>query len=229
MHEDVDIVIARIGDRLLDSPLPIAGAIELVPDWLPDVPFNDPPVPAAVLIALVARSGGRTVLYTQRSSGLRSHSGQVAFPGGKIEGSDSGAGAAALREAHEEVALDPENARIIGYMRPYRTGTNYIITPVVAVVEQKQGFAANPEEVDEVFEVPLDFIARTNNYSRFGITHAGREHSTWQLDHGGHVIWGITANLTRNFVDLVFGDQSPSDLAPGDPASGGQRAGRVVR
>lgn len=219
MHDDVDMVIGRMGDRLLNSPEPIAGATELVPDWLPDVPFNDPPVPAAVLIALVARPGGRTVLYTQRSSGLRSHSGQVAFPGGKIDRYDSGAGAAALREAHEEVGLDPENARIIGYMRPYRTGTNYIITPVVAVVEQKQGFAANPEEVDEVFEVPLDFIARTGNYSRFSITHAGREHSTWQLDHGGHVIWGITANLTRNFADLVFGDL----------ASGGQRAGSVAR
>lgn len=222
VHDDK--FMARLGNRLLDRPEPVANAIELVPDWLPDKPFNDPPVPAAVLIALVARPGGRAILYTERSLGLRSHSGQVAFPGGKIDRSDSDAGAAALREAREEVALDLKSARIIGYMRPYVTGTNYIITPVVAAVDQEQEFAANPEEVDELFEVPLDYIARADNYSRFRITHAGREHSTWQLDHGGHMIWGITANLTRNFADLVFGD-----LAVGDPDPSELPSGRIAQ
>ncbi len=218
MHDEK--FMTRIAERLLDRPEPVANAIELVPDWLPDVPFNDPPVPAAILIALVERPGGRTVLYTQRSADLRAHSGQVAFPGGKIDRSDADAGAAALREAHEEVGLDPASARIIGYMHPYRTGTNYIITPVVAEVVQSKAFCANPDEVDEVFEVPLDFIAGADNYSRFRITHAGREHSTWQLDHGGHMIWGITANLTRNFADLVFGDLADRDRVQSRVASG---------
>lgn len=204
MHDE-DILV-HIGGKLLDRPEPIDGAQVLVPDWLPDVPFNDPPIPAAVLIALVARSGGWTVLFTQRSLGLRSHSGQVAFPGGKIDPGDKDAGAAAVREAEEEVGLVPGNARILGYMPPSQTGTNYVITPVVALVEQSTPFVANPREVDEVFEVPLEFIARVANYSRFTIQHAGREHSTWQLDHGGHMIWGITANLTRKFRDMTLSE-----------------------
>ncbi|HHG90964.1 MAG TPA: CoA pyrophosphatase [Devosia sp.] len=202
MHDDAFLV--HIGGKLLDRPKPIEGAQLLVPDWLPDVPFSEPPVPAAVLIALVARPGGRSLLFTQRSLGLRSHSGQVSFPGGKIDEGDADAGAAALREAREEVGLNPNNASILGYMEPYQTGTNYVITPVVAVVEQEDAFVANPKEVDEVFEVPLAYAARARNYSRFVVRRNNIEHSTWQLDYGGHMIWGITANLTRHFRDLAL-------------------------
>ncbi len=201
MHDDF---LVRIGGKLLDRPKPIEGAELLVPDWLPDVPFNEPPVPAAVLIALVARPGGHSLLFTQRSLGLRAHSGQVSFPGGKIDEADTDAGAAALREANEEVGLNPKNATILGYMAPYQTGTNYVITPVVAVVEQDEAFVANPKEVDEVFEMPLAFAARAQNYSRFVVRRENVELSTWQLDYGGYMIWGITANLTRLFRDLAL-------------------------
>jgi len=201
VHDDF---LVRIGGKLLDRPKPIEGAELLVPDWLPDVPFNEPPVPAAVLIALVARPGGHSLLFTQRSLGLRAHSGQVSFPGGKIDEADTDAGAAALREANEEVGLNPKNATILGYMAPYQTGTNYVITPVVAVVEQDEAFVANPKEVDEVFEMPLAFAARAQNYSRFVVRRENVELSTWQLDYGGYMIWGITANLTRLFRDLAL-------------------------
>ncbi len=201
MHDDF---LVRIGGKLLDRPKPIEGAELLVPDWLPDVPFNEPPVPAAVLIALVARPEGHSLLFTQRSLGLRAHSGQVSFPGGKIDEADTDAGAAALREANEEVGLNPKNATILGYMAPYQTGTNYVITPVVAVVEQDEAFVANPKEVDEVFEMPLAFAARAQNYSRFVVRRENVELSTWQLDYGGYMIWGITANLTRLFRDLAL-------------------------
>lgn len=177
-----------------------------MPDWQPVKPFERPPVPAAVLIALVRRPEGHTVLYTERSPDLRAHSGQVAFPGGKIDGSDQGAAAAALREAHEEVSMSAEDARILGYMPTYYTGTNYLITPVVAEVNPTGPFVPNPGEVHSVFEVPLSRILAAESYGRFRISRGGKEHSTWQIDHEGHMIWGITANLTRQFRDLVVGE-----------------------
>ncbi len=194
----------HIEKRLLDKPVPESEAVLLDPDWIPDVPFNDPPVSAAVLIALVEREHGLCVVYTLRSSGLRSHSGQIAFPGGKIDPQDAGASAAALREAREEIGLDPAAARVLGYMPAYMTGTNYLITPVVASVTGNPHFRPNPVEVDEVFEVPLATIMKEESFSRFAINRNGRVHRTWQLEHEVHVIWGITANLTRGFRDLAL-------------------------
>lgn len=198
-----DHLIARISSRLLASPEPVAPAA-LTPDWLPDVPPNRPPVPAAVLISLIRRPEGLSILYTERSPDLRSHSGQIAFPGGKIDPEDAGPGAAAVREAGEEVAMRAGDARILGYMPLYYTGTNYLITPVVAEVTPSAPFVPNPGEVRSVFEVPLDYLMETTNYSTFRINRAGREHSTWQINHSGLVIWGITANLTRRFHDLAL-------------------------
>lgn len=198
-----DHLIARISSRLLASPEPVAPAA-LTPDWLPDVPPNRPPVPAAVLISLIRRPEGLSILYTERSPDLRSHSGQIAFPGGKIDPEDAGPGAAAVREAGEEVAMRAGDARILGYMPLYYTGTNYLITPVVAEVTPSAPFVPNPGEVRSVFEVPLDYLMEATNYSTFRINRAGREHSTWQINHSGLVIWGITANLTRRFHDLAL-------------------------
>lgn len=198
-----DDFIARISNRLLASPEPVAPAT-LTPDWVPDVPPSRPPVPAAVLIGLIRRPEGLSILYTERSPDLRSHSGQIAFPGGKIDPEDDGPGAAAIREAGEEVAMLPGDARILGYMPPYYTGTNYLITPVVAEVTPSGPFVPNPGEVRSVFEVPLDYLMEPGNYSTFRINRAGREHSTWQINHSGLVIWGITANLTRRFHDLAL-------------------------
>lgn len=200
---DVDQIL-RIKNRLLSEPASLDDAHLLTPDWLPDVPFNDPPVPAAVLIAIVMRSGGPTVLYTERSNNLRKHSGQVAFPGGRIDDTDETIAHAALREADEEVGLDPADVEIMGYMPPMFTGTNFLITPVVAVARPNNRFVANPAEVDAVFEVPLTLIADHANYGRFSVELHGETHWTWQLDHDGHQIWGITANLTHQFRELAL-------------------------
>jgi 8-oxo-dGTP pyrophosphatase MutT (NUDIX family) len=203
-----DDLIARIGARLLDHPEAVDDEGSFMPDWMPDEPFNRPPVPAAVLIALVDRGGEHTVLYTERSASLRNHSGQIAFPGGKIDPEDADAGAAALREAAEEVALLPGEARLLGYLPNYFTGTNYLITPVVAEVKPSRAFIANPGEVESVFEVPLDLLMLPQTYLTMRIKRGGVEHTTWQVDYAGRRIWGITANLTRRFYDLALKEES---------------------
>jgi len=204
-----DAIIETLSCRLLAAPPPLPARETLVPDWTPDTPFNRPPVPAAVLIALVRRPEGRTVLYTERSPDLRAHSGQVAFPGGKVDAQDDGAADAALREAFEEVGMARADAQVLGFMPTYYTGTNYLITPVVAVVEPSGPFVPNPDEVHSVFEVPLTRILAAEAYGEFRIRHKGQERRSWQIDHDGHRIWGITANLTRRFRDIVLPDAAP--------------------
>jgi len=199
-----DDLIARISARLLAHPEAVDDEGAFMPDWMPDEPFNRPPVPAAVLLALVARQDGYRVLYTERAATLRNHSGQIAFPGGKVDPTDADAAGAALREANEEVALLPSEARVIGYLPNYFTGTNYLITPVVAEVRPSQPFRPNPGEVESIFEVPLSLLLDEASYLTMRIKRAGVEHTTWQIDHDGRRIWGITANLTRRFYDLAL-------------------------
>ena len=207
-HLDEDGLIARIAGRLLRRPQAFDGIHSLTPDWLPDVSHDRPPVPAAVLIALVRRSAGLSVLYTERSPSLRSHSGQIAFPGGKIDPTDQDAADAALREAGEEVGLVRDDARVLGYLPLYYTGTNYLITPVVAAITPRAPFVPNPSEVRSVFEVPLDYLLSPASFTTFSVRRGEQEHTTWQITHAGLVIWGITANLTRRFHDIALGPET---------------------
>jgi 8-oxo-dGTP pyrophosphatase MutT (NUDIX family) len=188
----------------MPAPEVIDDFFEVDRDWMPEIPQTCQPVPAAVLIALVAREDFYTVLYTERSSGLRAHSGQVAFPGGKIEPDDAGPAAAALREAEEEVELKAADTEILGYLPSYYTGTNYLITPVVAAVKPGAPFKPDPCEVSDLFEVPLALLARAESYTTRHVERHGVTHSTWQVTYQGHMIWGITGNLTRRFFEMAL-------------------------
>lgn len=196
--------IARIAGRLAQAPDPRGSANIRDPEMLPG--RGNPPVEAAVLIGLVRRGDGHTVLYTERSGTLRSHSGQIAFPGGKFDPEDEDAASVAVREAEEEVALESGAARIMGYLPNYLSATGYLITPVVAEIDQRGDFVANPDEVAGLFEVPLDLIRAEGTFGRYEFSVMGRKRSTWQIAYEGRNIWGITANMTRMFHEQVLRD-----------------------
>lgn len=199
-----DEFIGRIRARLLaEPPLPDADQ-DLIPDWVPEVAHGVPPVAAAVMIPIVRRQDTLSVLFTERATNLRAHSGQIAFPGGKIDPEDDGPADAAKREAAEEVAMLPDEVNILGFMPHYFTGTNYLITPVVAVVEPSAPFLPNPREVQDIFEVPLELLLEGGSYGTFHVSRRGKEHRTWQIEHEGRVIWGITGNLTRRFYEMAL-------------------------
>ncbi len=159
------------------------------------------PVQAAVLIPLVMRDEV-TVLLTQRTAHLSSHSGQIAFPGGKVDASDESVVAAALREAHEEVGLDARHIEVMGSMPTYTTGSAYIVTPVVALVHPGFSLTPNPGEVDDVFEVPLRFLMDPANHRRHQVEWQGSQREWLSMPYtdaaGERFIWGATAGMLRN-------------------------------
>jgi len=152
---------------------------------------------AAVLIAVIDRPAP-TLLLTRRTQHLRRHAGQVAFPGGRIDPEDADAVAAALREAHEEVALDPAAVTVVGTTDLYETGTGYSITPVLGIIPPDLPLVANPGEVETLFEVPFDFVLDpANHQARIG-EWQGRERRFYVIAAGGHEIWGATAAMLVN-------------------------------
>lgn len=151
---------------------------------------------AAVLIAITdaPRPG---VLLTVRREHLRAHAGQIAFPGGRVE-ADEEASAAALREAHEEILLDPSQVEVVGLLEPYRTVTGYVITPLLAVVPPGLPLKPHEHEVAKLFEAPLHFLLDPANLRLETGLLQGRERHYYQIDWNGHRIWGATAAMIVN-------------------------------
>jgi|SRR5579875_726667 8-oxo-dGTP pyrophosphatase MutT (NUDIX family) len=160
--------------------------------------------PAAVLIGLAAYPDEVMVILTQRTSALRVHSGQIAFPGGKIDMRDETPAAAALREAHEEIGLDASQAEPLGYLDPYVTGTGFCIIPVVAKVATPITFKINPDEVDEVFEVPFAFLMDPANHALRHKEIEGKVRHFHAMPYGPRNIWGVTAGILRNLYERLY-------------------------
>jgi 8-oxo-dGTP pyrophosphatase MutT (NUDIX family) len=157
------------------------------------------PTPAAVLVPLINRDDGRTVLFTERSRDLPDHPGQISFPGGRIEREDSDAGVAALREAHEEVGLPRERVTLLGRLAEYETVTGYRVTPVVGWVEPPFDVRPDPVEVAGVFEVPLDFLLEPSNQQRHFRMVGDRRRDYYAISYGERYIWGATAAMLLIF------------------------------
>jgi 8-oxo-dGTP pyrophosphatase MutT (NUDIX family) len=159
--------------------------------------------PAAVLVPVVAKPEP-VVLLTQRTPDLKTHSGQVAFPGGKIDPDDRSPRAAALREAHEEIGLDERFIEPIGYLDLYLTFSGFRILPLVAYVDPGYRLTINPGEVADAFEVPLDFLMSPGNHQRLKRDWNGIERQYYAMPFGDHYIWGVTAGILRNLYERIY-------------------------
>lgn len=158
---------------------------------------------AAVLIPMIAHAPELTVLFTQRTQHLRSHSGQVSFPGGRAEPGDASAEFTALREAQEEIGLALERVEILGRLPEYHTRTGFRVTPVIGLIQPPLELTPDPREVESVFEVPLSFLLDPANRQRRTREFQGRSVGFYVFEYQGHMIWGATAGMLVNLHKML--------------------------
>jgi 8-oxo-dGTP pyrophosphatase MutT (NUDIX family) len=208
----VDNHLPAIHAELL-HPLALRQRFAQPPVWQPELVaekrFSDKALTqASVLIPIVMRDRP-TVLLTERTLHLSSHSGQIAFPGGKVDVDDLNTTVAALREAYEEVGLDAGYIHVLGELPQYTTGSAFVITPVVALVETGFTLSRNPFEVADVFEVPLDFLMNPANHRRHVVEWDGEQREWLSMPYEDQLkqrfIWGATAGILRNFYRMLLG------------------------
>jgi 8-oxo-dGTP pyrophosphatase MutT (NUDIX family) len=178
------------GDHWLNEPLPEGMELKARP--------------AAVLAAVVLRETGAFLLLTQRAAHLRDHSGQIAFPGGKIEAGESPLDAA-LREAEEEIGLAREKVEILGGLDPYQTSTGFRVFPLVGLLRPPFDLMLDRREVAETFETPLSFLMNPANHQKHSRVWQGKERFFYAMPWQGRYIWGATAGMIRNFYDRLYG------------------------
>lgn len=175
--------------------------------------------PAAVLIPIIAGPDGATVLMTRRSDSLASHTGQIAFPGGRLDPGETAVDAA-LREAFEEVALDPAVVEVLGIGDAYETGTGFLVTPVIGWLTASPEVTPSPAEVAEVFEVPWDFVMDPVNHRRDSYQLDGQPRRWfWAMPYEQRYIWGVTAGILRNLCARLYGDEADRAAAAGEDAA----------
>lgn len=180
--------------------------------WTPE-PGTDPasgkgartPVAAAVLVPIVVRDAGLSVLLTRRTAHLHDHAGQISFPGGRVDAADSDPVATALRETEEEIGLARSHVEVLGWLPDYLTGTGFLVTPVVALVHPPFELAADEFEVAEIFEVPLAFLMDDANHQRRSAVFPGQpaRRSFYAMPYDEYFIWGATAAMLRNLYQFL--------------------------
>jgi len=177
---------------------------DLNPEMLADFEAMAPSRAAAVLVPVIARPE-LTVLLTERTAHLSTHAGQIAFPGGKVEATDIDAVHTAMRETEEEIGISRTLIEPLGFLDGYRTGTGYLVTPVVALVKPDFVLALDPGEVASVFEVPLAFLMDEVNHKRHARAWRGRERHYYAMPYGERYIWGATAGMLKNLHERLYG------------------------
>lgn len=195
------LTAAALRERFLSPPhwAPERMAEHLLHD------LATPLTPASVLLPVVVRDAGLTLLFTQRTAHLTDHGGQVSFPGGRAEAYDTSAIDTALRETEEEVGLDRTHVEVLGILPEYRTGTGYRVTPVVGLVQPPFSLRPDPREVAEIFEVPLQFLMDgANHQTRSAEFPNGRgRRSFYAMPYERFFIWGATAGMLRNLFHFL--------------------------
>jgi 8-oxo-dGTP pyrophosphatase MutT (NUDIX family) len=162
-------------------------------------------IPAAVLVAIVT-GAAPGILLTKRNASLRRHAGQVSFPGGRIDPGDADAEAAALREAEEEIGLDPARVEVLGRLSDYRTGTGFCVTPVLGLVAPGFATRLSAAEVDAVFQLPLSVLVDPAAPERREAEFGGRKRRYWVWPHEEHLIWGATAAILVHLARRLRGE-----------------------
>jgi 8-oxo-dGTP pyrophosphatase MutT (NUDIX family) len=163
--------------------------------------------PAAVLVPVVIGGAEPTLLLTRRTAHLYDHPGQIAFPGGRVDAGDTSPEATALREAHEEIGLAPENVELIGRLPEYYIiATGFRVTPVVGLLHAPLALTLDAFEVAEAFETPLSFLLDPSNRRRGSIDHQGVMREFWAMPWNGYDIWGATAGMIVSFAEHMLAD-----------------------
>ena len=195
-----DRIIDRLRRHRPEDPAPdIRGDHDLNPGMAvaPDL------TPAAVLVGLVERAGGLTVLFTQRTDHLLHHAGQISFPGGHTDPGDATPEETALRETEEEIGLHRRHVETIGRLNQYVTRTGFSITPVVALIKPPFELTPDPKEVEEAFEVPLDFLLDPANHQRHSREIGGQIREFHAIPYREYYIWGATAGMLINLYEVL--------------------------
>lgn len=175
--------------------------------------------PAAVLIPVLVAADGASVILTRRADSLARHTGQIAFPGGRLDAGET-AVEAALREAREEVDLDPALVQVLGLSDPYETGTGYLVTPVVGWIEAEPALVPSPDEVAEIFRTPWDFLMDPSNHSRDHLEAPdGVRRWYWSMTWQERYIWGATAGIIRGLRHRLYGEEDDLSAAVAEDAA----------
>ena len=199
---------AAIAERLAALP-PLAELLTADDLEKQQLAGAQPTRPAAVLLLVVNRPDAPAVVFTQRTAHLSAHAGQISFPGGRSDEGDRTPEHTALREAHEEVGIAPEQVEVLGRLPEYCTSTGYCVTPIVGWAEPPLVYRPDPHEVEDVFEVPLSFLLDPRNHRYESAFYRGRMRKYWAMPYGERYIWGATAGMLVTFHRVLAGGFSP--------------------